>query len=104
MLKNEFIKKLKVIESNWKSYDDVIIDALWDEFGMLELEVNSKIAGKTVGQINVPLEFMVVMLIKKHKHAAIPDSTAKLELGDRLVGVVKNTSLNKIKKTLLFFY
>jgi trk system potassium uptake protein len=85
----------KLVEEHFSSY---IIET--GGLGMLDIEVNSKIQGKTVGEINIPLEFMVVTIITKHKHATIPDSTSKLELGNRLIGVVKTTSLTKVKKAL----
>lgn len=70
------------------------------ELCILEIEINTKLQGKTVGEVNIPLELMVVTCIKKHKHPTIPDSTTKLELGDRIIGVVKVQSLNKVKKAL----
>jgi trk system potassium uptake protein TrkA len=85
----------KLIEEKFSSY---LLDA--SEFGMLEIEINEKIKGKTVGEINIPLEFMIVALIKHNKRPIIPDSTAKLEMGDKLIGIVKTPSLNKIKKLL----
>lgn len=70
------------------------------QVGMLEVIANEQIAGKTVGELNVPLEFMIATLEKKHKRVIIPDSTTKVELGDRFVGVVKMDSIPKIKKLL----
>lgn len=85
----------KLIEERFSSY---LLDA--SEFGMLEIEVNEKTQGKTVGELNTPLEFMIVALIKRNKHPVIPDSTTKLDLGDKFIGIVKTSSLNKIKKML----
>ncbi|MBL7131225.1 MAG: TrkA family potassium uptake protein [Candidatus Omnitrophica bacterium] len=85
----------KLIEERFSSY---LLES--GELGILEVEVNTKLQGKTIGEVNMPLEFMVVTFIKKHKHATIPDSTTKLDLGDRLIGVVKIQSLNKVKKAL----
>ena len=85
----------KLIEERFSSY---LLES--GELGILEIEVNTKLQGKVVGEVNMPLEFMIVTLIKKQKRAIIPDSTAKLDLGDRLIGIVKIQSLNKVKKTL----
>lgn len=68
--------------------------------GMLEIVANEKIAGKTIGELNIPREFMIVTLEKKHKRVIIPDSTTKIELGDRFVGVVTMKSIPKVKKSL----
>jgi len=85
----------KLIEERFSSY---LLET--GNLGTLEVEVNEKLQGKVVGEVNMPLEFIIVALVKKHKHPIIPDSTAKLELGDRIIGIVKIQSLNKVKKTL----
>ncbi|MFC1709729.1 potassium channel family protein [Candidatus Omnitrophota bacterium] len=85
----------KIIEELFSSY---LLES--GEVGILEVEVNTKIQDKTIGEINMPSEFMVVTFIKKNKRVTIPDSTNKLELGDRLIGVAKIQSLNKVKKEL----
>jgi len=85
----------KLIEEKFSSY---LLDA--SEFGMLEIDVAEKIKGKSILEINVASEFLVVALIKKNKHPVIPDSTTKLDVGDKLVGIVKTSSLNKVKKML----
>lgn len=84
-----------LIEKKFSSY---LIES--GEFGTLEVEVNTKIQDKTVGELNMPLEFMVVTLVKKNKRATMPDSTTKVELGDKIIGVVKIQSLSKVKKAL----
>ncbi len=68
--------------------------------GMLEIVANEKIAGKTIGELNIPREFMIVTLEKKHKRVIIPDSTTKIELDDRFVGIVTMESIPKVKKSL----
>ena len=84
-----------LIEEKFSSY---LIES--GDFGTLEVEVNTKIQDKTVGELNMPLEFMVVTVAKKNKRAIMPDSTTKVELGDKIIGVVKIQSLNKVKKAL----
>jgi len=70
------------------------------EISVIEAEASEAIVGKTVGQLNIPLEFMIVGLVKKGKKQIIPDSTIKIDRGDKIVGVVKISSLAKIKKNL----
>lgn len=85
----------KLIEEKFSSY---LLDA--SEFGMLEIDVAEKIDGKTVMEINMAGELLVVAVIKHNKRPVIPDSTTKLEIGDKLIGIVKTTSLGKVKKLL----
>ena len=85
----------KLIEEKFSSY---LLES--GELGILETEINTKLEGQTIGEINMPLEYVIVTLLKKQKRAIIPDSTAKLVLGDRIIGVVKIQSLNKVKKAL----
>lgn len=70
------------------------------EVGMLELEANQTTIGKTIGELNVPSEFIIATLERKNKRPIIPDSTTKIIPGDRFVGVVKMASIPKIKKLL----
>ena len=85
----------KLIEEKFSSY---LLES--GDLGILETEINTKLEGQTIGEINMPLEYVIVTLLKKQKRAIIPDSTAKLVLGDRIIGVVKIQSLNKVKKAL----
>jgi trk system potassium uptake protein TrkA len=85
----------KLIEEKFSSY---LLDA--SEFGMLEIDVTEKIRGKTVLEINMASEFLVVAVVKNNKRPIIPDSTTKLELGDKFIGIVKTASLGKVKKLL----
>jgi trk system potassium uptake protein TrkA len=85
----------KLIESRFSSY---LLDT--SEFGTLEIEANEKIIGKTIGEINIPTEFIIVALIKKNKRPAIPDSTATVEAEDKIIGIVKTASIHKVKKEL----
>ena len=70
------------------------------DISVLEIEATEAIANKTIGQLNIPMEFMIVSLAKKSKKPIIPDSTVKIDKGDTIVGVVKISSLPKIKKNL----
>jgi trk system potassium uptake protein TrkA len=85
----------KLIEHRFSSY---LLDT--SEFGILEIGANENIIGRTIGEINMPSEFMTVALIKKNKRPVIPESTAKIETEDKIVGIVKTASLNKVKREL----
>jgi trk system potassium uptake protein TrkA len=85
----------KLIEHRFSSY---LLDT--SEFGILEIGANENLIGRTIGEINMPSEFMVVALIKKNKRPVIPESTAKIETEDKIVGIVKTASLNKVKRDL----
>lgn len=85
----------KLIEQRLSSY---LLET--GEMGMLEIQANDAMSGKTIGELNVPSEFTIVTLVKKNKRPIIPDSTIKIEKDDRFVGVVKMTSIAKIKKML----
>jgi len=85
----------KLIEQRLSSY---LLET--GEMGMLEVQANEKISGKTIGELNVPSEFTIATLVKKNKRPIIPDSTMKIEKDDRFVGVVKMASIGKIKKML----
>jgi len=85
----------KLVEQKLSSY---LLDT--SELGILEIDVDNNLKSKTVGEVNIPLEFMVVALAKKNKRPIIPDSTAKLDLGDKLIGIVKISSLSKVKNEL----
>jgi trk system potassium uptake protein TrkA len=84
----------KIIESRFSSY---LIET--GELGVIEVEVKGSLVGKRVGQLNVPGEFLLTS-IKKKEGAIIPHSDTTLEENDVLMGLVKTSSLNKIKKLL----
>jgi len=82
----------KIIESRFSSY---LIET--KELGVIEVEVKENIIGKTVQEINVPQEFLVVA-IKRLDGVVIPEATTILKPGDTLMAVVRVASLDKIKQ------
>ena len=82
----------KIIESRFSSY---LIES--KDVGVLEIEVDQAIAGKTVEEISLPGELMVVM-IKGIKGVVMPEPKTKLRKNDVLMAVVKTESLDKVRK------
>ncbi|MGE5197056.1 MAG: potassium channel family protein [Deltaproteobacteria bacterium] len=81
----------KIIESRFSSY---LIET--KELGVIEIEVKKELLGKTIQQINVPGEFMVVA-IRRLDGVIIPEPGTVLRAKDVLMAVVRVTSLEKIK-------
>ena len=84
----------KVIESSLSSY---LIET--NQLGVMEIDIDDKTEGNSVSQINVPDEFIVTAVIRRQK-VIIPRPETITEKGDKIIGVVKITSLNKIKKLI----
>ena len=82
----------KIIESRFSSY---LIES--KDVGVLEIEVDEAMAGKTAGEISLPGELMVVM-IKGIKGVVLPEPKTKLHKNDVLMAVVKTESLDKVRK------
>ena len=82
----------KIIESRFSSY---LIES--KDVGVLEIEVDEAMAGKTAGEISLPGELMVVM-IKGIKGVVLPEPKTKLHKNDLLMAVVKTESLDKVRK------
>lgn len=85
----------KIIESSFSSY---LIET--KELGVIEVEVKNNLVGKTVQEVNMPGEFMVAA-IKKLQGDIIPDLSTVLKNKDVLMGVVKVSSLKKVKEKLV---
>jgi trk system potassium uptake protein TrkA len=83
----------KIIESRFSSY---LIET--GELGVIEIDINDKFKGKPVEEINIPGEFLVTTILNKKKQANIPGPKTTLDKGDKIVAVVKTTSLGKIRK------
>jgi trk system potassium uptake protein TrkA len=81
----------KIIESRFSSY---LIET--KELGVIEMEVKNDLVGKTIQQINVPGEFLVVA-IRRLEGVLIPEPKTVLKGKDTLMAVVKVASLEKIK-------
>jgi trk system potassium uptake protein TrkA len=86
----------KIIESRFSSY---LIET--KELGVIEIEVKKNFAGKTVQDINIPQEFLVVA-IRRLQGVLIPEPSTVLKDKDVVMAVVKVASLKKIKDRLHF--
>ena len=84
----------KIIESRFSSY---LIET--KDLGVLEIEAKKELVGKTIQDINMPQEFLVVA-IKRMDGVVIPDPAMVLKPKDVLMAVVKVASLKKIKDRL----
>lgn len=82
----------KIIESRFSSY---LIES--KDVGVLEIEADEKIIGKTVEEINMPGEFLIVM-VKSIKGVVLPQNTTKIQKNDVVMGVVKIEKLEKVRK------
>jgi trk system potassium uptake protein TrkA len=82
----------KIIESHFTGY---LIET--GELGIMEIPVNQNFVGKKVSEINIPDEFLVATIVRK-KGSIIPGPNTRLEKNDLLMGVVKTTSVAKVKK------
>jgi trk system potassium uptake protein TrkA len=86
----------KIIESRFSSF---LIES--GDLGVIELDVNDKFDNKTVEEVNIHGEFIIVTVItKKTKEVLIPQPKTVLQEGDRIIAVVKTSSLNSIRKSL----
>lgn len=81
----------KIIESRFSSY---LIET--KELGVIEIEAKDDLIGKTIEEINMPGEFLVVA-IRSLRGVVIPEPRTVLKNKDVLMGVVKVASLQKIK-------
>lgn len=82
----------KIIESRFSSY---LIES--KDVGVLEITVDEELKDKKITELNVPDEFIVVA-IKKMSGVVLPSEKIKLDKGDTVMGLVKTTSLEKIRK------
>lgn len=83
----------KIIESRFSSY---LIET--GELGVIEIDIDEKFKGKLVEEINIPGEFLVTTILKKKKQTILPTAKTVLEKGDKVMAVVKITSLEKVRK------
>lgn len=82
----------KIIESRFSSY---LIET--KELGVIEIEAHNNLVGKTIQEINVPGEFLVVA-IRRLQGVILPEPGTVLKDKDTLMAAVKVTSLKKIKE------
>ena len=81
----------KVIESRFSSY---LIES--KELGILEIEVKKDLVNKTIQEINMPQELLVVA-IRRLDGVVLPEPQTVLKNKDILMAAVKVASLKKIK-------
>ncbi len=82
----------KIIESRFSSY---LIEA--KDLGVIEIEAKNELVGKTIQEINMPGEFLVVAIIRL-QGVILPEPSTALKNKDVLMAAVKVASLNKIKR------
>lgn len=84
----------KIIESRFSSY---LIES--KDLGVLEFAAKESLIGKSVQEINIPGEFLVVA-IRRMEAVIMPEPQTRLKPKDILMGVVKVASLEKVKAKL----
>jgi trk system potassium uptake protein TrkA len=82
----------KIIESRFSSY---LIES--KDLGVIEIEVKDGLVGKTIQDINISGEFIVVA-IRRMQGVIIPDPKTVLKNKDTLMGVLKVSSLQEIRE------
>jgi len=81
----------KIIENRFTGY---LVET--GELGVIEIIADSDLKDKRVSDINMPDEFLVVVIERKKK-VIIPEPYTKIEIEDKIMGVVRTTSLKKVK-------
>jgi len=81
----------KIIESRFSSY---LIET--KDLGVLEIEAKDSLVGRTIDDINIPQELLVVA-VRRMDGVIIPEPQTVLKEKDILMAAVKVASLNKIK-------
>ena len=81
----------KIIENRFTGY---LIET--GELGVIEIIADKLLEGKRVSDLNIPDEFSVVVIERKKK-VIITETFTKVELGDKIMGLVRTTSLKKVK-------
>jgi len=64
--------------------------------GIIEINVTEQFVGKTVGELNIPGEFLIATILKKNS-PVIPSPATVVQRGDVLIGIVRNDSVQGIK-------
>jgi Trk K+ transport system NAD-binding subunit len=65
--------------------------------GVIEIEVKENLIGKTIQDINIPGDFIVVAL-RRMQGVIIPEPKTALRNKDVLMGVVKVASLREVRE------
>ena len=81
----------KIIENQFTSY---LIES--PEIGVLEVNVNNKLIGMKIGDLNIKSEFLISAIVREKK-IILPEHDTVAQKNDKLLGVVKLTALKKVK-------
>ncbi|MBU1124618.1 MAG: TrkA family potassium uptake protein [Candidatus Omnitrophica bacterium] len=82
----------KIIESRFSSY---LIET--KDLGVIEIEVKEGLVGKTIQDVNIPSELLVVA-IRRVQGVILPEAQTVLKEKDILMGVIKVASLERVKE------
>jgi trk system potassium uptake protein TrkA len=82
----------KIIENRFTGY---LVES--GELGVIEIIATEDLKGKLVSDLNMADEFLIVAIERK-KNVIIPQPTTKIELKDKMMGVVRTKSLPKVKE------
>ena len=82
----------KIIENRFTGY---LVET--GELGVIEIIASKDLEGKRVSDLNIPDEFSVVVIERKKK-VIITETFTKIELDDKIMGLVRTTSLKKVKQ------
>lgn len=82
----------KIIESRFSSY---LIES--KDLGVIEIDIKDSLVGKTIQDINIPGDFIVVAL-RRMQGVIIPEPKTVLKDKDILMGVVKVSSLKEVRE------
>ena len=82
----------KIIENRFTGY---LVET--GELGVIEIIAGHDLEGKRGSDLNIPDEFSVVVIERKKK-VIITETFTKIELDDKVMGLVRTTSLNKVKQ------
>jgi trk system potassium uptake protein TrkA len=81
----------KIIENRFTGY---LVET--GELGVIEIIADKDLEGKRVSELNIPDEFSAVVIERKKK-VIITETFTKIELDDKIMGLVRMTSLKKVK-------
>lgn len=83
----------KIIDNRFSGY---LVET--GELGVIEIVIDEKLKGAAVKEMNMPDEFSVAV-IERRKKVILPQPDARLEKGDKVMGIVRTSSLKKVKET-----
>lgn len=72
------------------------------DLGVIELDVQDALAGKTAGESSIANEFIICTIVKKSdqhgQDIIVPLPDTHLDKGDKIYGIVRTSSIDKVKK------